>query len=61
MQYFDAECNAKVTITCGGKPLEGPYLPPQLLLEELGRFYAKHYSTSDVGDFDDERKGKEGK
>ena len=48
MQYYDAECNAKVTITCGGKPLEGPYLPPPLLLEELGRFYARHYGSKDT-------------
>lgn len=46
MTYYDAEHNAKVTITCGGKPLDGPYVPPPSALAELGRFYASRYAAN---------------
>ena len=32
-----------VRITCGGKPLDGPYLPPKSALQELGRYLAQKY------------------
>lgn len=34
-----------VRITCGGKPLDGPYLPPESDLAELGRVLAQRYAT----------------
>lgn len=36
-----------VRITCGGKPLEGAYLPPDINLAELGRVLAQRYATKD--------------
>lgn len=40
-----------VRLTCGGKPLDGPYLPPKSALRELGRHLAQNY-----GDKDESRK-----
>lgn len=37
-----------IKITCGGKPLTGPYLPPAAELAELGRYLAQRYATSDT-------------
>ncbi len=36
-----------VRITCGGRPLDGPYLPPASALRELGRYLAKKYGDKD--------------
>lgn len=59
MRYYDAECNAMVTLTCGGKPLEGPYLPPPSALAELGRYLARKYGAKDaqLGDIPKAGKG----
>ena len=35
-------------ISCGGKPLEGPYLPPASDLAELGRYLARKYSAKEI-------------
>lgn len=40
--------NGVARITCGGKPLEGPYLPPASDLALLGKHLAKRYATSDT-------------
>ena len=34
---------AVVRITCGGRPLEGPYMPPPLEIRELARYLAAKY------------------
>lgn len=36
-----------VRITCGGKPLEGPYMPPPLAIRELGRYLAEKYGDKE--------------
>ena len=36
-----------VQITCGGKPLEGTYLPPASDLALLGRYLARRYAATD--------------
>ena len=36
-----------VRITCGGKPLDGPYLPPKAELRALGQYLAKKYGDKE--------------
>jgi len=48
MQYYDAEYKCKVTITCDGKPLEGPYIPPLAETAALGRYLASKYAAKDA-------------
>ena len=47
MDYCDAQ--GVVHIKCGGKPLEGPYLPPASDLAELGRYLARKYAAEKDG------------
>ena len=46
MKVCDSYGNVAV-ISCGGKPLDGPYLPPQMDLSYLGRYLASRYAVSD--------------
>ena len=48
MTYYDAECKCKVTITCDGKPLDGPYVPPAAETAALGRYLARKYAAKDA-------------
>lgn len=50
MLYYDerGRVRGEIRVTCGGKPLEGPYLPPASALAELGRFLASRYSAKDA-------------
>ena len=59
MEYYDAECNARVRITCGGAPLEGPYMPPPSAIAELGRYFASKYAAKDAQSWDAPQAGKE--
>lgn len=36
-----------VRLSCGGKPLDAPYLPPASDLAELGRYLARRYAAAD--------------
>lgn len=60
MEYFNAQYNCKVRITCGGVPLDqlpGPYIPPQDKIDALARYLVGKYGAKDAGWTDGAQKG----
>ncbi|MBR2132242.1 MAG: hypothetical protein IJ955_06855 [Oscillospiraceae bacterium] len=51
MEYYDAKYNCRVRITCGGVPFDQipkPYIPPQHMIDALGRQLATKYAAKDA-------------
>lgn len=48
MTYYDPQGRGVVRITCGGKPLEGTYIPPETHLKQLCHYLARKYGAKDA-------------
>ena len=51
MEYYNAEYNCKVRITCGGVPFDKipkPYIPPQDKIDALARYLVAKYGAKEA-------------